>query len=390
MQKAINILSEKFNTEIIITMGSKGMLILQDKKIVSLPTEAKEVYDVSGAGDTVIATLALANNENLEEAAILANHAASIVIQKAGTATVTFNELKNVLEKESSKIKTREELQEIIKDLKIKEKKIVHTNGSYDILHAGHLQTLRNSKKLGDILIVSINSDESVRKFKGAGRPILDQNERAALLASLEHVDYVTIFPEDDILKTLEMLKPNIHTKGGTFLEERVQKEKELLQSWNGEFRHLPMIEDKSTSDIIKRVLETTANEKIKPFKKVDKIWGREEWLINNDRYCLKQLLLDEGSICSYHYHRVKDETFLVKSGKVYIKIEDEEKVLNEGDMQRIAPGQLHYFASLTPSSVVLEISTHHEDKDSYRESESKKIDLEQLKKDLITKGILE
>lgn len=156
-----------------------------------------------------------------------------------------------------SKIKSREELQEIIKELKYKGKKIVHTNGTYDILHVGHIRTLQAAKAMGDVLIVSINSDESVKKFKGTNRPILDQEERAILLSALECVDYVTIFPEDDILKTLALLRPDIQVKGGTFIPDRVKAERDLVESCGGIFRFLPILDGKSTTNIIERILRT-------------------------------------------------------------------------------------------------------------------------------------
>jgi len=161
------------------------------------------------------------------------------------------------------KIKTREELQGIVANLEAQGKKIVHTNGGYDIIHYGHLHTLTNAKNMGDILVVSINSDSSIKKFKGENRPILDENERAGLLAALECVDYVTVFSEDDILKSLEMLKPNFHVKGGTFILERIKQEKDLVESWGGELRTLPLIEGKSSTNIINRIIESQKNVKI-------------------------------------------------------------------------------------------------------------------------------
>lgn len=161
-----------------------------------------------------------------------------------------------------SKIRPREELRDIIKELKLQGKRVAHTNGTYDILHAGHVHTLQAAKAEGDILVVSINSDESVKRFKGKNRPVLIQEERAVILAALECVDYVTIFPEDDILATLEMLRPDIQVKGGTFILERVKAEKSMVESWGGTFKSLPILEGKSTTNIIQRILETQ-NEQI-------------------------------------------------------------------------------------------------------------------------------
>jgi len=153
------------------------------------------------------------------------------------------------------KIKSRESLAKIVSSLKKRNKKIVHTNGAYDLLHAGHIYTLQKAKELGDILIVSINSDDSVRKYKGLDRPILSQDERAILLSSIEYVDYVTIFSEDNILKTLEILKPDYQVKGGSFLEDRIKKEKELIAGWGGKFVSFELLGNYSTTNIIKKIL---------------------------------------------------------------------------------------------------------------------------------------
>ena len=154
------------------------------------------------------------------------------------------------------KIKSREELKEIISSLKKIGRRVVHTNGTYDLIHVGHINTLQKAKELGDILVVSINSDDSVKRYKGENRPIVGEKERAKVLAALESVNFVTIFNEDDILSTLDILKPSIHAKGGTFEPERIAKEKELIESLGGEFTILPMIEDKSTTSIIESILE--------------------------------------------------------------------------------------------------------------------------------------
>ena len=160
-----------------------------------------------------------------------------------------------------TKIKAMEELNDIVRGLRTEGKKIVHTNGGYDILHAGHISTLEEAKSYGDVLIVSINSDDSVKRFKGDKRPIFNENERAMLLSALDSVDYVTIFPEDTILNTLEILKPDVHVKGGTYLPERVEAEKKLLESWGGEMKFVKLIEGKSTTDIIQKILNAYKGE---------------------------------------------------------------------------------------------------------------------------------
>ena len=164
---------------------------------------------------------------------------------------------KTIINEIQHKIKSRAELKEIVKNLKRAGKKIVHTNGVYDLLHSGHLYLLWEAKKLGDILIVSINSDASVQRFKGKDRPVLDENERSAMLAALEMVDYVTIYPEDESLYTIEHLKPDIHVKGRSVIEERIKKEKDLVESWGGRMQIFPLELGNSTSNIIKKIIET-------------------------------------------------------------------------------------------------------------------------------------
>ena len=154
-----------------------------------------------------------------------------------------------------TKIKNIQELKEIIKDLK--DKKIVTTNGTFDIIHGAHLRLLQKAKSLGDILIIFLNSDLSVKKNKGKNRPIIPEQERAEMLASLESVDYIILFDEDKPLKLLTEIKPNFHVKGGSFIEERIKEEKDLLESWNGQFKNFELEEGYSTTNIIEKILKT-------------------------------------------------------------------------------------------------------------------------------------
>jgi len=154
------------------------------------------------------------------------------------------------------KIKIAEEIGKIARELRKKEKIIVTTNGSFDILHYAHINLLEKAKNEGDALIVLLNSDSSVKKFKGEDRPIIPEQERARMLAALQCVDYVVIFNEDKPLKLLEIIKPHKHMKGGTFIEERIKEEKELLESWGGEFKNLEIEEGFSTTNIINKILE--------------------------------------------------------------------------------------------------------------------------------------
>ena len=155
----------------------------------------------------------------------------------------------------SGKIKTREELKSLIRAAQNQGKKIITTNGCFDILHVGHLRYLQQAKAQGDILIVAINSDDSVRAIKGDKRPLVSENERAEILAALECVDYVMIFPELDPIPFLNDLRPDIHVKGGDYTLDRVI-ERETVESLGGEMRLLPGVPGKSTSSLIELIVK--------------------------------------------------------------------------------------------------------------------------------------
>jgi D-glycero-beta-D-manno-heptose 1-phosphate adenylyltransferase len=154
------------------------------------------------------------------------------------------------------KIKTKDQIKEIAETLRKQSKKIVTTNGSFDILHYAHVNLLEKAKQEGDVLIVLINSDSSIRKFKGENRPIIPENERAIMLSALQSVDYVVIFNEDKPLNLLKIIKPNTHVKGGSFIELRIKEEKDLLESWGGKFKNFELEEGFSTTNIINKILE--------------------------------------------------------------------------------------------------------------------------------------
>ena len=247
------------NSNVLITKGEYGSSLIELKgDIIHIPTKAKEVYDVSGAGDTVVAALALsiAAGADLKYAAVIANHAAGIVVGKAGTATTTVKEILSLFEKEESKTKTLDELKDIVKDLKSKGKKIVWTNGCFDILHVGHVKYLQKAKELGDVLILGLNTDESVRKIKGPTRPILKEEERAEMLSALSCIDYIVFFDEETPIIPITELKPDIVVKGSDYKEEDVVGN-ELMKKTGGRVELVPVVEGFSTTNIIKKILET-------------------------------------------------------------------------------------------------------------------------------------
>ena len=240
-----------------ITLSEDGIAILnKNNKIIKKPTLAKEVYDVTGAGDAVIASLgySLANGMDIEESIEFANLAAGVVVSKLGNATATLEEIeayKRTLQpyKIESNIKSFEEIEQIVTRLKKNNKKIVFTNGCFDIIHSGHISYLEKAKTLGDILIVGLNSDDSVKKLKGSNRPINTQKDRAYILASLKSVDYVVIFNEETPYELIKKIKPDILAKGAdykgkTVVGSDIVAKVKLIEFYKG----------KSTSNIIKKI----------------------------------------------------------------------------------------------------------------------------------------
>ena len=200
----------------IITLSEAGIALF-DKELKIAPAKALEVFDVTGAGDSVIAMLGLCLASGIEiyKACELANEVAAVVVSKIGSVSVSFEEIKSFKKSEfEKKIKSKDELLQILNSLKQNNKKIVFTNGCFDIVHFGHIKYLEKAKKLGDILIVGLNSDSSVKRLKGDERPINKEFQRACMLASFYFVDFVVIFDEDTPLELISTLKPDILVKG--------------------------------------------------------------------------------------------------------------------------------------------------------------------------------
>ncbi|MEA2027831.1 MAG: D-glycero-beta-D-manno-heptose 1-phosphate adenylyltransferase, partial [Campylobacterota bacterium] len=208
----------------LITLSEEGIAVLENSQIINKPTVAREVYDVTGAGDTVIASLtyALAKGRDIVSAIEFANLAAGVVVGKLGSATASLDEIeeyKSSLHKSSieSHIKSFDEIAKVVERLKSQKKKIVFTNGCFDILHRGHVAYLDTAKSFGDVLILGLNSDSSVKRLKGDSRPINTQEDRAFILAALESVDYVVIFDEDTPYDLISIVQPDILVKGGDY-----------------------------------------------------------------------------------------------------------------------------------------------------------------------------
>lgn len=244
---------------LLITRGRDGMSLFSGKETIHIPVIPREVFDITGAGDTVIAvlSLAVAAGARIKDAAILANTAASVVVGKISTAPCYRDELEEALEGHEPiirKIKLRKEISAIVKNLRNQGAKIVFTNGCFDLLHLGHVRYLREAKKLGDILMVGLNSDASVRRLKGRERPYISEMERAEILASLECVDYVTIFSEARPDNLIDLIRPDFHVKGGDYKASQLP-EKKLVQRLGGKVVVIPPIEGRSTTNIVERIL---------------------------------------------------------------------------------------------------------------------------------------
>ena len=260
-----NDLLMKLNLQgLLVTRGGQGMTLFQkDKGKVNrknFSTKAKEVFDVSGAGDTVIASLgaALASGFTLDSSVELANIAAGIVVGKAGTATASQVEIKPFL-KGNRKVVSKPELSTLIRQAKKDSKKIVFTNGCFDILHAGHVIYLQEAKKLGDKLIVGINSDSSVKKLKGKGRPINSLSARIATLAALESVDWVVPFPSETPLSLIKAIQPDILVKGKDYKPSQIVGAEEV-KSYGGKVKTIKMVAGFSTSKLIKQIKKISVN----------------------------------------------------------------------------------------------------------------------------------
>ncbi len=238
-----------------ITLSEEGMAIF-DETMRTIPTVAKEVYDVTGAGDTVLSTLGfvLACGGDIDEAARIANAAAAVVVGKLGSATATWDEIiayETTLHDSTTehRIKDRGELEESLKRLKNEGKRIVFTNGCFDILHLGHVKYLEKAKSFGDVLIVGVNSDSSVRRLKGESRPVNPQFDRAYLLAALDAVDFVTIFDEDTPYELIKIVEPDVLVKGGDY------EGKEVVGSDIAkEVRLVDFVDGRSTTKIIENI----------------------------------------------------------------------------------------------------------------------------------------
>jgi D-beta-D-heptose 7-phosphate kinase/D-beta-D-heptose 1-phosphate adenosyltransferase len=258
--KSLNNSLTKLKTDIdldysIITLSEDGIGLLDDDMRV-IPTVAREVFDVTGAGDTVLASLgvAISSGFSMVEACEFANKAAAVVVAKVGSATVTLNEIEEYEHslnqgQSESKIKNFEQIERIAKRLKEQGRRVIFTNGCFDILHRGHATYLQKAKELGDILILGLNSDESIRRLKGESRPINNLEDRAFLIGALESIDFVVPFTEDTPYELIKLVQPNVLVKGADY------EGKEVVGSdVADEVKLIEFVAGKSTSAMICKI----------------------------------------------------------------------------------------------------------------------------------------
>ncbi|MBW2603637.1 MAG: D-glycero-beta-D-manno-heptose-7-phosphate kinase [Deltaproteobacteria bacterium] len=258
LEKAANKILENISIDnLLITCGKDGMVLFEkNRKPFRVRAEARQVFDVSGAGDTVLAVfgLAVASGASIHDSTAAANTAAGIVVGKVGTATVSKQELASALKSNDNglpfKYKDLSELPALVEDLKKKGKRLVLTNGCFDLLHAGHIMLFSASKQLGDILIVAIDDDESVKVLKGSERPVIHAKERVRILSALDAVDYVVIFSSRELIKLIEIIQPDVLTKGSDYTTKQVFG-RERVEALGGKVILIPVTENISSSRII-------------------------------------------------------------------------------------------------------------------------------------------
>ncbi len=245
---------------IVVTLGKDGMqLIQQGKRMQAFETQEQETFDVTGAGDTALAAIGfvLAGGHALGCALQIANVAAGAAVTKVGTAPVGRTEIIHRLEDLShqitAKTKTLDDLVPLLNARRSRKQKIVFTNGCFDVLHVGHIGLLKYARKQGDLLVVGLNSDASIARLKGPGRPILQQLERAQILAALEDVDYIVIFDQTSVLPVVKRVRPDILVKGADYQKSEVVGQA-FVETYGGIVRRAPLVEGISTTNIVNKI----------------------------------------------------------------------------------------------------------------------------------------
>jgi D-beta-D-heptose 7-phosphate kinase / D-beta-D-heptose 1-phosphate adenosyltransferase len=257
--EAAQVLCKQCNCKFVLcTCGARGMVLVgENHKPFFIASEGREVFDVSGAGDTTIAYLAasIVNGLDMNDAVTIANYAAGIQVGKVGTSSVYLHEVRDYLSNEDNgtfhKILNPQDVETFRQDNA--NKKIVFTNGCFDILHVGHKRYLEQAATLGDILVVGINSDDSVRRLKGPDRPINTEQDRAEILCALGFVDYVVIFNEDTPYELIKKIQPDVLVKGGDYKPDNVVG-RDIVEARGGRLELIHFVDGKSTTNIINKI----------------------------------------------------------------------------------------------------------------------------------------
>lgn len=250
-------LCERYNiAALLVTRGSQGMSLIQADGDLRLYAQAREVFDVSGAGDTVLAAIAqqLSQGASLSEAAVKANLAAGIAVSKKGTSIVNESELQNALREKiwHYKLQTHEQLMLQVTEARAQGKKIVFTNGCFDVIHRGHIQYLQEAAALGDLLILGLNSDESVSRLKGSQRPVNSQDDRAFVLGNLQSIDWINIFETDTPIELIQAIRPDVLVKGADYSVEEV-----VGREYAQEVKIVNFVDGYSTSNTLRKLEES-------------------------------------------------------------------------------------------------------------------------------------
>lgn len=242
---------------VLTTCGARGMVLVGDGMPFFINAVGREVFDVTGAGDTTIAYLGacMANQFSLRDAVETANLAAGIQVSKVGTSSVCWREIRERVSDQGEGFAHKLMDEGMIDAFRNEHRnqKIVFTNGCFDILHIGHLRYLQEAKKLGDILIIGLNSDASVKRLKGKERPINSKTDRAEMLGVLGFVDYIAVFDEDTPLALIKRIQPDVLVKGGDYKPEEVVGRKEV-EGWGGKLVLLPFVDGRSSTSIIEKI----------------------------------------------------------------------------------------------------------------------------------------
>ena len=257
VEKAQNLRFDLRLDYLVITLGPKGMVIVGDDLAEFFPATAREVYDVSGAGDTVIAVIAseLASGRDINTAIGTANKAAGIVVGKPGSSTVHRAEL-NVYENKEANALSEDDIFHVIEWAKREGLKVVMTNGCFDVIHRGHVEYLREAKSMGGLLIVAINSDDSIKELKGNSRPLNSFDDRASVLLALSSVDYVIGFNEKTPKKLYEKFLPDVLVKGGDYSLDEIVGGDEVIAN-GGEVRIVEFVDGFSTTSLVNKIIKS-------------------------------------------------------------------------------------------------------------------------------------